>query len=188
MNSFKIKNLPIFILLALSFMASLLMGCSGGGGGAGPGGGSSEVPAGYAPLALTAGMVFEFNGSYEYHPTDKLTYVGKVQKELSMTSPTSGTSTSSAYEGFFGGYSTGTSSIDYVRSNGNVVRITATNYPYNTDTVTVTRGSMQIRLSFTSATGGTFVEIGQDDGVAYGSGGEFIFTDPAAAATTTTTL
>jgi len=143
----------------------MLMGCSGGGGGGG--GSGPDVPDGFAPRALTAGMVFELVGTMEYHPGGSIFYVGNVEKRITVTSPNSGTVDSTAYIDY-----TGPTGLEYERRNPTVAKITADNYPYNTSSTLTDIGNVEIRLSFTSATAGTFVELGKD-GLAYGGAGDF---------------
>lgn len=148
------------------------MGCSGGGGGGGGGGDNPDIPDGFAPKELKAGMVFELVGSMEYHPGGSIYYVGDVEKRITVTSPTSGTVESSAYV-----YYSGPTGLTYELRNSTVARMTADNYPYNTSSTLTDVGNVELRLSFTSENAGTFVELGKD-GLAYGGAGDFTLTVP----------
>lgn len=145
------------------------MGCSGGGGS--DGGGSEPPSTRLGPEVLAAGMVFSFTGDYE-NDTGTITWLGTINKQLNVTTPTSGTWVDTTY---YAG--TGDSGLTYTRgSTGNSARIVATTYRFASSGPQV--GTVSIALAFTSATGGTFKEDGVTDR-GYTGKGTFVFT-PAA--------
>lgn len=168
----KLKNFPLLLVLFFSLTASFLMGCSGGGGG---GGGSSGEepgdPSGYVPSELAAGFEFEFRGSSRVE-TGPVTYLSSVSTDLRMNSSSSGIS----YDGHDA--SSGESSITYLRAGTSLAQITAENYPYLLPSFMPTRGRVIIQLTFTSPTGGRFVETALDAVDSYTGEGTFTLSRP----------
>ncbi|HSI07502.1 MAG: hypothetical protein ACAH89_01445 [Rariglobus sp.] len=167
----KIRDFPAILVLLFSVIASFAMGCSGGGSNTpGGGGGGSGIPSGNAPTALASGMVFTFTGEYNrLDPSTSVTWIGNINKTLNVTSPTVGTSLDNVQS------TTGTSNLTYTRNTPDLARIVATNYPYIGPEASDQRGTIELQLTFSTPTSGTFVEQGIGLPTAYAGAGTFTF-------------
>ncbi len=182
MKSFKVKDLPVFILLAMSLLASLVMGCSGGGGGSGPSGSSSSsvstTPTPNAPAALTAGMKFTLVGAYQrMNSVSGITFPGTSQVVVTMQSPTAATYNQTYADApFVYGPFNYSGTLTYTSTGPDTAVVFANNYPYVTDGNTTASGILQGNLTFTSATGGTYTITSVNTVTTYSESGSFTLT------------
>jgi hypothetical protein len=177
MKAIKFKDIPLLFVLIFSFASSFLMGCGGGGGAGGNNGGA--IATGNAPVALTSGSQFSFTGGYERFNTGVVaSFIGTMTRQLAVVSPTSG-SYQTTYAGqTSSGSATGAGTIGYTRIDANSAKIVVNGYPYLTNNDQVAFGVIEIRLTYTSPTAGSYTEISITTLTPYTAIGTFTVTSP----------
>jgi len=183
MKSFKVRDLPAFILIALSFTASLLMGCSGGGGGGGSGSGETATVADFAPTTLTTGMKLYLSGQattgYNFGIDDVPTRLQTSFSKILTVTSDSAANFKQSISGFSSPLDVD-GTIAYSKTSATEASIDATNFPYFIGYGFTQQGHIRINLTFVTATTGRFIETSDDTSFygQYTSEGEFRLVTP----------